>query len=305
MKRKMLKMKNSIYKLSWGGHSLELGKHTCVMGIVNVTPDSFSDGGQFFDHEAAIAHGVKLVKDGADIIDIGGESTRPFSESVSEAEEIRRVEPVIRQLAKIVDVPISIDTTKAAVARRAFEAGASMLNDTSALRHDPELADVAAEYEVPVILMHMLGTPKTMQVSPRYTDVVAEIRAFLENALERAEKKGIPRSKIVIDPGIGFGKTVEHNLTLITHLKKLKTLDVPILVGPSRKSFIRKILEGNTGRRIQPDLPALESGTQIAVAAAVFHGAHIVRVHDVTGACAAVKIADAIKAVAGDSRAPC
>lgn len=298
-------MKNSIYKLSWGNQSLKLGEHTCVMGIVNVTPDSFSDGGMFFNHDDAIAHGMKLVEDGADILDIGGESTRPFSEPVSEAEEIRRVEPVIKNLAERVDVPISIDTTKAEVAKRAFEAGASILNDTSALRNDLNLAGIAAEYGVPVILMHMLGNPKTMQVSPEYTDVVTEIRAFLENALERAEKKGISRSKIVIDPGIGFGKTIEHNLMLITHLNELKTLDVPILVGPSRKSFIRKILEGNTGKRIKPDLPALEFGTVTAVTAAVFHGAHIVRVHDVAGACAAVKIADAIKAVAGGTQAPC
>jgi len=290
-------MSNKTYTLSWSDHSLILGDRTCIMGIVNVTPDSFSDGGKFFTCDAAVAHGEKLANDGADIIDIGGESTRPFSEAVSDEEEIRRVGPVIEKLSQRLSVPISIDTVKASVARRAIEAGASLINDIGALRFDPEMTDVAVEFGVPVILMHMLGTPKTMQVSPSYDDVVGEIKAFLENAAGYAEKKGISRSKIVIDPGIGFGKTVEHNLLLIKHLHELKKLDIPILIGPSRKSFIRNILAGNAGKTIKPDTPVLEIGTQAAIAAAILHGAHIVRVHDVAGTCATAKIIDAIKTV--------
>ncbi len=274
------------------------------MGVVNVTPDSFSDGGKFFERDKAVAHAEKLVKDGADIIDIGGESSRPFSDAVSADEEIKRVEPVIKKLVKRISVPISIDTTKAAVAQRALDAGACMINDISALRFDPKMADVALEYDVPVILMHMLGSPKTMQISPQYKDVVGEIKVFFEYVIDRAEKKGISRSKMIIDPGIGFGKTIEHNLLLIAHLDKMKTLDIPILVGPSRKSFIRKILSDDNGKRIEPILPALENGTHAASVAAVLNGAHMLRVHDVAGACAAAKIADALKAVRNNVNSP-
>lgn len=283
------------YKLSWGAHSLELGKRTSIMGILNVTPDSFSDGGKFFTCDAAVAQGEKLVEDGADIIDIGGESTRPFSDAVSDQEEIRRVVPVIEKLVKRISIPISIDTTKASVAKRAIEAGASIINDIGALRFDHDMAQVAAEYEIPVILMHMKGTPKTMQVSPAYDDLIGEIKAFLENAIKHAEKSGISRSKIIIDPGIGFGKTVEHNLLLINNLHSFDTLNVPILIGPSRKSFIRNILKDKLREDIEPDLPALETGTQAAIAASILHGAHIIRVHDVANTCATVKIIDALK----------
>jgi dihydropteroate synthase len=225
------------FSLAWGKHRLILGKRTCIMGIVNVTPDSFSDGGKFFTLDDAVAQGQKLFEEGADILDIGGESTRPFSDEVSDEEEIRRVIPVIENLAARISIPISIDTTKAGVARRAIQAGASIINDVSALRLDHGIADVAAEYDVPVILMHMLGTPKTMQTDPVYDDLIKEIKEFLKNAMDYAESKGISKSKIIIDPGIGFGKTVEHNLLLIKHLHEFKTLDVPILIGLSRKAL--------------------------------------------------------------------
>ena len=283
------------YHLPCGRHSLILGEHTRIMGILNVTPDSFSDGGRFFTFDDAVAQGQKLFEDGADILDIGGESTRPFSDTVTAEEEIDRVVPVIEEIAKRVSIPISIDTTKAVVARRAIEAGASMINDVSALRHDHKLADVALEHGVPIILMHMLGSPKTMQVSPTYNDLIGEIRTFLENAIELAVKKGILKSKIIIDPGIGFGKTVEHNLLLIKYLRKFETLDVPILIGPSRKAFIRQILKDRNAEEIEADLPVVETGTQAAIAAAALNGAHIIRVHDVAGTRATLQVVDAIK----------
>jgi len=283
-----------IYHLAWPNHSLELGRQTCIMGVVNVTPDSFSDGGKFYDSDAAVAQSEKLAAEGAAIIDIGGESTRPFSDPVPAEEEIRRVVPVIETLARRISVPISIDTTKAAVARQALEAGASIINDVSALRFDPELAAVAVEFEAPVILMHMLGEPKSMQVEPRYDNLVEEIREFLGNAVERARNLGIPRAKIIVDPGIGFGKTVAHNLLLIKHLQAFASLDAPILIGASRKSFIRKILKDAHAEDLPPELPLVETGSQAAAAAAILNGAHIVRVHDVAGTAATAKILDAV-----------
>ena len=285
------------YDIAWGKHRLVLGNRTCIMGILNVTPDSFSDGGEFFTLDHAVAQGLKLFEDGADILDIGGESTRPFSDAISTEEEIQRVIPVIETLAVRIPIPISIDTTKAGVARRAIHAGASMINDVSALRLDPGLAEVAAEYGVPVILMHMLGTPKTMQTDPAYDDLIKEIKEFLKNAVDYAESKGISKSKIIIDPGIGFGKTVEHNLLLIKHLYEFKTLDVPIMIGPSRKAFIRTILKDTTVKDINPDLPVVETGTQASVAAAVLNGAHMVRVHNVANTRTTLKIIDAINNV--------
>ena len=189
------------YHLSWPGHTLELGRQTCIMGVVNVTPDSFSDGGKFFDCDTAVAQGVNLAAEGAAIIDIGGESTRPFSDPVSVEEEIRRVVPVIEKLSQHISIPISIDTTKAEVARRALEAGASIINDVAALRFDPGLAAVAVEYDTPVILMHMLGDPKSMQQTPRYDNLIQEIRNFLADAAKRAEQLGIAPDKIILDPG--------------------------------------------------------------------------------------------------------
>lgn len=258
-----------------------------MMGIVNVTPDSFSDGGLFFDQADAVAHGEALAAAGADIIDVGGESSRPFSESVPVQEEIRRVVPVIEELARRLSVPISIDTHRARVARHAISVGASMVNDIGALLLDPAMGSVVAEAGVAVVVMHMKGTPKVMQVGPHYEDVVGEVRGFLADAVERAEQAGIGPSRIIVDPGIGFGKTVTHNLLLIKHLSALQALGVPILIGPSRKSFIAKILGNGDERR--------EVGTQAAVAVAALHGAHIVRVHDVERTRYTLKLVDAIK----------
>jgi dihydropteroate synthase len=290
------------YRLAWSDHTLELGKRTCVMGIVNVTPDSFSDGGKFFDTDMAISQGEKLAADGADILDIGGESTRPFSDPVPVEEEIRRVVPVIEQLAQRVAIPISIDTTKAAVARRALEAGASIINDVAALRFDTGLAALAVEFDTPLILMHMLGEPKSMQVAPTYDNLIEDIRSFLADAVARAESMGVPRPKIIVDPGIGFGKTVAHNLLLLRHVHAFASLDLPVLIGPSRKAFIRKILKQAHEDDIRPDLPLVEIGTQAAVAAAVLNGAHIIRVHDVANTVATVKILDALEDAHGQGR---
>jgi len=266
-----------------------------VMGVVNVTPDSFSDGGDFFDAEAAIRHGLSLIEEGADILDIGGESTRPFSEPVSIEEETQRVVPVIEYLSKKISIPISIDTTKSVVARRAISAGASIINDISALRIDPDMAEVAAKNDVLLILMHMKGTPSDMQVSPSYDDLLGEIKDFLNQAIIRAETSGVSKNKIIIDPGIGFGKTVSHNLFLINHLNEFQDLNVPVLLGSSRKAFIRKILVQDENTEPKPDHPLVETGTQATVAAGIMNGAHIVRVHNVSNTFATVKIVDAIR----------
>lgn len=265
------------------------------MGVLNVTPDSFSDGGRFNATDAAVIQAKKLVSEGADIIDIGGESTRPFAEPVSVDEEIRRVVPVIEQLADQLQVPISIDTTKAAVATQALKAGASIINDISAMRLDPLMGQVAAEARVPLILMHMQGTPKTMQLTPAYDDLMGEIIGFLNNTIQLAQRAGVSRDLIIIDPGIGFGKTFTHNLALINRLSALKALDAPILVGPSRKAFIRSILGKKDGEALSPQHPDVATGSQAVVAAAVLNGAHLVRVHDVAQTRATIKIIDAIR----------
>ncbi len=276
-----------MFELQCGSYLLTLGPRTLMMGILNVTPDSFSDGGLYFDKEDALAHGEALAAAGADIIDIGGESSRPFSEPVPADKEIRRVVPVIEELARRVSVPISIDTTRAEVARQALEAGAVMVNDTGALRLDPAMADLVAHADVPVVLMHMKGTPKTMQIDPHYEDVVGEVKSFLADVIDTAEEAGIRRDKIILDPGLGFGKTVTHNLRLIKDLRALQPLGVPIMIGPSRKSFISKLLGPGDERR--------EAGTQAAVAAAALNGAHIVRVHDAERTRETLKLVDAIK----------
>ncbi|HID31280.1 MAG TPA: dihydropteroate synthase [Desulfobacterales bacterium] len=277
----------TVFELKCGPYLLTLGPRTLIMGILNVTPDSFSDGGLYFDKEAAVVHGEALAAAGADIIDIGGESSRPFSEAVSPDEEIRRVVPVIEELVRRVSVPVSIDTTKAEVATRALEAGGVMVNDIGALRLDPAMADVVAYADVPVVLMHMKGTPKIMQIDPQYENVVGEDKSLLAGFIDRAEAAGIKRDKIIVDPGIGFGKTVTHNLRLIKDLRALESLGVPILIGPSRKSFISKLLGPGEERR--------EVGTQAAVAAAALNGAHIVRVHDVQRTRETLKLVDAIR----------
>ncbi len=284
------------YLLEWNDFQLALGPATAVMGIVNVTPDSFSDGGRFLQTDAAVAHGLALVEAGAHILDIGGESTRPFADPVPERQELERVVPVIEKLAPLVSVPISIDTTKAAVAGAALRAGASMVNDISALRMNPQIAGVAAAAGVPLILMHMKGTPRTMQVDPGYDDLFGEITAFLAKAMEQAVASGVRRELLVVDPGIGFGKTFAHNLEILGHLDRFQALDAPILVGPSRKAFVRALVKDKDADDIPADRPEVINGTLAAVTAAVLNGAHIVRVHDVKQAAAAVKVADAVRA---------
>lgn len=244
------------------------------MGIINVTPDSFADGGRHFDHPAAIHHARALAAAGADILDIGGESTRPFADPVPLEEELRRVLPVIHAIAAESSVPISIDTYKAPVARAALDAGASIINDISALRFDPDMAPLAAAAQVPVVLMHMQGTPRDMQRHPHYDDLLGEIHAFFRERLDFAASQGISRDLLVLDPGIGFGKTWEHNLKLINNLNVFLDLGCPLLIGPSRKAFIGHL----TG------LPAGEErdiGTLAALGMAVLKGARIVRTHNV------------------------
>lgn len=254
------------------------------MGILNVTPDSFSDGGLFNDVDTAVAHGKKMVSDGADVIDVGGESSRPGSAPLSEKEELDRILPVVTRLLHEVSVPISIDTYKPLVADACLQAGAHLINDITGLIN-PEMRKVAVKHNVPVVLMHMMGTPKTMQQNPVYQDMIGEIKVFFQERVATARKAGIQH--IIIDPGIGFGKTVEHNLQILKHLGEFKTLSCPILVGPSRKSFIGMI----TGLSVKERL----DGTLAAVTVAVMNGANIVRVHDVNECKRAVQVADAIR----------
>jgi dihydropteroate synthase len=266
------------------------------MGVLNVTPDSFADGGRFFDHAAALAQARALVVDGADILDIGGESTRPFADPVPLEEELRRVLPVIEAVAPGISVPISIDTYKAKVARAALEAGATLINDISALRFDPDMAPLAAEFQAPVVLMHMQGTPRDMQRDPHYHDLMGEITAFFRERLEFAVSQGISRELIVLDPGIGFGKTWQHNLEILNHLDVFLDLGCPVLVGASRKAFIGRIL----------DLPAGEErdiGSLAPLAVAVLRGARILRTHNVAYARQFLAVLEAIRtAPAGAGR---
>jgi dihydropteroate synthase len=255
-----------------------------VMGVVNVTPDSFSDGGEFRDPATAIAHGRRLAAEGADILDIGGESTRPGAQPVDADEELRRVLPVIEALAKV-DARISIDTTKTEVAGRALDAGASLVNDVSAFRFAPELAELVAEADADCCLMHMLGEPRTMQDDPRYDDVVADVKAFLEERMEFATAAGVREERIWLDPGIGFGKTVEHNLELLRRLDEIVALGRPVVVGTSRKSFLGKL----TGKPEKKRLP----GTIATNVIALERGAQIFRVHDVAEVAEALTVATA------------
>ncbi len=283
------------FSLKFGRFCLELGRETCLMGILNTTPDSFSDGGKFNSFDTAVCQGLKLAEAGAHILDIGGESSRPFAQPVSEQEELDRVIPVIEHLAQRIDIPISIDTVKAVVAKEAVQAGAAMINDISAMEKDPKMAAVAARSRVPVILMHMQGTPQTMQVDPDYTDLMREITQYLEHRVKVAVDSGISPGHIILDPGIGFGKTVHHNLVLINHLEKVAALGFPILMGPSRKSFIRSVLSDKEARPVEPGHVKTEYGTLAAVAASVLNGAHIVRVHDVEKVKSFTSIIDAIR----------
>jgi len=259
-----------------------------IAGVVNVTPDSFSDGGKFFDTSAAVEHGLKLVAEGADILDIGGESTRPRATPVPESEELRRVIPVIEQLAARVKIPISIDTMKPAVARAAIAAGASIVNDVAANREDDAMWRVVAESGAGYVLMHMQGTPQTMQVSPVYSDVVREVHEFFFERMERLTNCGIAREQVILDVGIGFGKTLEHNLLLIGALRSFTTLERPLLLGVSRKSFLGKCSETETPGR----LPAALACTAFAVE----KGVQVIRTHDVVETVQAVRMTETLMA---------
>jgi len=255
-----------------------------LMGVVNVTPDSFSDGGLYLDAEAAIAHGHKLAEQGAELLDVGGESTRPGAGEVSADEELARVEPVVRGLAGVATV--SIDTSKAAVAGAALDAGASIVNDVTALRHDPDIAALCAERGAVLILMHMQGDPRTMQENPTYDDVVDDVKAFLAERTEAAIEAGVAEELIWLDPGIGFGKNLDHNLELLRRLGELRELGRPLVVGTSRKSFIGKIDGSAVGER--------RGGTIATSVLAAAEGADVLRVHDVAEAAQATKVANAI-----------
>jgi dihydropteroate synthase len=260
-----------------------------IMGVVNVTPDSFSDGGLFLDADAAVEHGRRLAREGAHILDVGGESTRPGAGPVAEDEELRRVLPVVERLAEDPGAPyvrISIDTTKSAVARTALDAGATIVNDVSALRFDPALAGVVAESEARCCLMHMLGEPRTMQEDPRYDDVVSEVKAFLEERLAFATSEGIAEERVWLDPGIGFGKTVEHNLELLRRLAEIVAIGRPVVIGTSRKSFLGKLAGGrDEGERLP--------GTIATNVLALERGATVFRVHDVAQNADALAVAAA------------
>ena len=264
-----------------------LGGRTFLMGILNVTPDSFSDGGLYFNKEKAIAHGLRMVEEGADILDVGGESTRPGSKPLELEEELHRIIPVIESLVKEIDVPISIDTYKSKVAQKAIEAGAEIINDISGLHFDADLAQVAAKGNSPLILMHIRGTPETMQKHVQYDSLFSEILQYLKDSIQKAETAGLDPEQIIIDPGIGFGKSLDQNLLIIKNLSEFRVLGKPILLGTSRKSFIGKILNAEAEDRLE--------GTLSSIAIGILNGAHIIRCHDVLQAKKAIAVADAIR----------
>lgn len=276
------------FKLICGDYQLDLGKRTFVMGILNVTPDSFSDGGLYDEPEKAVKRAFEMKEEGADIIDIGGESTRPGAKPCGVEEELKRVMPVVKKIIKEnIGLPISIDTSKSEVAKACLEEGANMINDISALECDLKMAEIIASYKVPVVLMHMQGTPQTMQENPHYECVVSEIILYLRQRIKIAQELGIDKEKIIIDPGIGFGKTLVHNLEILSKLREFRSLGRPILIGTSRKSFIGKVL----------DLPVEErlEGTAATIAVSILNGANIIRVHDVKAMSHIAKMVDAIK----------
>lgn len=266
--------------------TFELGQRTWLLGVVNVTPDSFFNGGLYFEPARAIERALALAAEGADIIDIGGESSKPGSSPIPAKEEKKRILPVVEILKQKNDVLISVDTTKADVAEAALAAGADIINDISAGRFDPRMLPLAARTGAGLILMHMKGTPRTMQIAPHYDDVLGEVRAFLKERLEAAEACGVPRESVLLDPGIGFGKKLEHNLALLNNLGALADLDRPLVVGVSRKSFIGKILKLEAPDRLE--------GTIAAAVVSILHGASLLRVHDVQAIKRAIAVADAI-----------
>jgi dihydropteroate synthase len=278
----------SSHVLSLGSKRLELGTRTAIMGIVNVTPDSFSDGGSFLNASTAVAHALRMAEEGADLIDVGGQSTRPGARPVPEEEELARVLPVIEKLHARCPLPLSIDTSKSRVAREALAAGAALVNDVTALRGDPHMLEVVSDQEASVCLMHMRGDPENMQKDPSYRDVVSEVRTFLRERASWALSMGVREDRILVDPGIGFGKTLEHNLCLMAHAGLMGGGRFPVLIGPSRKAFIGHLL----------DLPVTDrlEGTLGAVIACRLLGAHMVRVHDVRAVKRAMCVADEIAA---------
>lgn len=278
--------KRELFDVAYPHGKLHLGRRTHVMGILNVTPDSFYDGKRYNTAEDAVNHALKMLEEGADIIDLGGESTRPGAYPISEAEELKRVIPLIKLLSKEVRKPISIDTYKAKVAEKAIEAGASIINDIGGLLMDKHMAKVAAEAKVPVIIMHKKGSSRTMQKYPVRKNVMSEIMSYLQKSVSRAVNAGIDEDKIILDPGIGFGKTLRQNLEILKRLREFKSMGFPILIGTSRKKFIGAILKLSVQERL--------NGTLATLAVAVINGAHIVRVHDVREAVQVVRICDAV-----------
>lgn len=277
----------SDYKINCRGKVLDLSRRTHIMGVLNVTPDSFSDGGRHADAERALTHAREMAAAGADIIDIGGESTRPGAAPVAEEEELRRIIPLIERLSAELAIPVSVDTYKSSVAKKAIEAGAGIVNDISGLRFSPDMADVVAGSGAAVVIMHIKGTPRDMQQNPVYDDVVGEVMAYLEEGIELAARAGVDREKIFIDPGIGFGKTLQHNLALLDRLDEFQALGRPIVLGTSRKKFIGTVL----------DIPSPEQrvdGTAATVAIGIERGARVVRVHDVARMAQVAKMTDAI-----------
>jgi dihydropteroate synthase len=312
------------FQIEVAGHKVMMGARTLIMGVLNVTPDSFSDGGRYFDPARAIEHGMKLARQGADWIDLGGESTRPGSQSVSAEEELRRVLPVIRNLRrKLGHVPISIDTTKAEVAEQALQAGANILNDTSGLRFEPRLAQVAQKYHAPLILMHTRGTPETMQRMPFTRNIWRSLENGLETSIRRALAARVRRSQLILDPGLGFGKSRRQNYEILAGLEKLQRFHLPLLIGASRKSFVQAIVAGegldpshairpgarywpiagtphDATKRVNaapnPKTALLPTGDAAVVVAAILGGAHIVRVHEPAAILPALRVADALLA---------
>ncbi|MBD3288258.1 dihydropteroate synthase [candidate division KSB1 bacterium] len=274
------------YKLDCRGVILDLSKRTQVMGILNITPDSFSDGGKFTNPDIAIEHAIQMEQEGADIIDVGAESTRPGSDAVSLEDELNRLQPVVSELLKKLTIPISVDTYKAPVAEEMLKMGVHLINDISGLRFDAEMKNVVAKYQSPVVVMHIKGTPKNMQKNPHYKNVIREVYAYLGDSVNLATRAGIKKELIVIDPGLGFGKRLQDNYEIIRSLRIFESIGCPILLGPSRKSFIGKILELDVDQRLE--------GTAAAVAIAICNGTHIVRVHDVKEMKRVCHIADLI-----------
>jgi dihydropteroate synthase len=274
------------YSIQIRGRNCTLGQRTWLMGILNITPDSFSDGGLYYNKQNAVNRGIQLIEEGADILDIGGESSRPGSDPITAEEEKKRILPVLSEIRKKTDTFISVDTTKSEVLKAALDQGADILNDISGMRFDPKMLEVASEKNIPVVIMHMKGTPKNMQKMPKYKNVIEEIKSFLKKRVKTALKAGIKKNKIIIDPGIGFGKRLKDNLKIIGNLSSFNELDLPILIGVSRKSFIGNLLNVTSDQRIE--------GTIASSLVSVLQGAHILRSHDIASLKKAVIVTEAI-----------